>query len=231
MMLNENIAKIKERITKTAIKVDRDPGDIKLLAVTKTRSIETIEEALSNNIEFIGENKVQEAEDKIPYLEGKFNEFHFIGHLQSNKINKLMKLKPTLIHSIDKFSTANKLNNYLIQNSHTQDVLIEVNTSDEESKFGIKPTETITLIKAISELENIRIKGLMTISMFTHDEEIIRKSFITLRELFNEIKITEIPNVEMKYLSMGMTNDFEIAIEEGANIIRIGTAIFGARNY
>ena len=139
MTLNENIAKIKERITKAAIKVDCDPGEIKLLAVTKTRSIETIEEALSNNIEFIGENKVQEAEDKIPFLAEKFKEFHFIGHLQSNKINRLMKLKPTLIHSIDKFSTANKLNNYLIQNSLTQNVLIEVNTSDEVSKFGITP--------------------------------------------------------------------------------------------
>ena len=231
MALNENIAEIKERITKAAIRANRDPRDIKLLAVTKTRSIEIIKEALSNNIEFIGENKVQEAKDKIPFLTGKFKEFHFIGHLQSNKINKLMKLKPTLIHSIDKYSTANKLNNYLKQHLMTQDVLIEVNTSGEENKFGITPTETISLIKAISKLENIRIKGLMTISMFTHDEKIIRGSFIKLRDLFNEIKAAKIPNVEMKYLSMGMTNDFEIAIEEGANIIRIGTAIFGTRNY
>jgi PLP dependent protein len=231
MTLNENIAKIKERVTNAAIKANRNPEDIKLLAVTKTRSLQTIENALSNNIEFIGENKVQEAEDKIPFLTEKFKEFHFIGHLQSNKINKLMKLKPTLIHSMDKYSTANKLNNYLKQHSLTQDVLIEVNTSNEESKFGITPDETITLVKAISKLENIKIKGLMTISMFTHDEEIIRGSFIKLRELFNEIINAEIPNIEMKFLSMGMTNDFEIAIEEGANIIRIGTAIFGAKNY
>lgn len=231
MSLYENIEIIRERVNKAAIKANRDPIDIKLLAVTKTRSIETIEEALSNNIEFIGENKVQEAEDKIPLLEGKFKEFHFIGHLQSNKISKLMKLKPTLIHSIDKYSTANKLNNYLKQNLLTQDVLIEVNTSDEVNKFGIHPDETVKLIKAISQLENINIKGLMTISMFTHNEKIIRGSFIKLGKLFNEIKVAEIPDVEMKYLSMGMTNDFEIAIEEGANIIRLGTAIFGARNY
>ena len=231
MSLYENIEIVRERIYNVAIKANRDPKDIKLLAVTKTRSIEIIEEALSNNIEFIGENKVQEAEDKIPFLTGKFKEFHFIGHLQSNKINKLMKLKPTLIHSIDKYSTANKLNNHLTQHSITQDILIEVNTSDEVNKFGITPPETIPLVKAISKLENINIKGLMTVSMFTHDEKIIRRSFIKLRELFNEIKAAEIPNVEMKYLSMGMTNDFEIAIEEGANIIRIGTAIFGARNY
>lgn len=231
MSLNENIEKIRERINKAAIKANRDPVGIKLLAVTKTRSIETIEEALSNNIEFIGENKVQEAEDKIPSLKGKFKEFHFIGHLQSNKINKLMKLKPTLIHSIDKYSTAKKLNNYLKQNSMLQDILIEVKTSDEVSKFGITPDETIPLIRSISQLENIRIKGLMTIGIFTSDEQIIRECFIKLRKLFNEINAAEIPNVEMKYLSMGMTNDFEIAIEEGANIIRIGTAIFGARNY
>ena len=231
MSLYENIEKIRERINKAAIKANRDPVGIKLLTVTKTQSIETIQEALSNNIEFIGENKVQEAEDKIPSLKGKFKEFHFIGHLQSNKINKLMKLKPDLIHSIDKYSTANKLNNYLKQNFLKQDILIEVKTSDEESKFGITPDETIPLIRSISKLENIRIKGLMTISMFTSDEKIIRDSFIKLRKLFNDIDAAEIPNVEMKYLSMGMTNDFEIAIEEGANIIRIGTAIFGARNY
>ncbi len=231
MSLYENIELIRERINKAALKANRDPKDIKLLAVTKTRSIETIKEAISKNIEFIGENKVQEAEDKIPLLKEKFKEFHFIGHLQSNKINKLMRLRPTLIHSIDKYSTANKLNNYLKQHSITQDVLIEVNTSGEENKFGITADDTLPLIRSISKLENVKIKGLMTISMFTHDEIIIRGSFIKLRELFNGIKAEEIPNVEMKFLSMGMTNDFEIAIEEGANIIRIGTAIFGARNY
>jgi hypothetical protein len=231
MALSRNIEIIREKIHKAAVKANRNPKDIKLLAVTKTRTIQAIEEALSYNIEFIGENKVQEAEDKIPTLIGKFNEFHFIGHLQSNKINKLMKLKPTLIHSIDKFSTANKLNNYLKQNSITQNVLIEVNTSGEESKNGITPKDTVEFIKAVSQLENVKIKGLMTISMFTHDEQIIRSSFKKLRELFTEINTLEIPNTEMEFLSMGMTNDFEIAIEEGANIVRIGTAIFGARNY
>ena len=148
MALGNDIDLIRERINKAAIKAKRDPKNIKLLAVTKTRSIETIEEALLNNIEFIGENKVQEAENKIPFLKVKFKEFHFIGHLQSNKINKLMKLKPVLIHSIDKYPTAEKLNNYLKQHSLTQDVLIEVNTSNEENKFGIIPDETIPFIKA-----------------------------------------------------------------------------------
>jgi len=231
MALNRNIEIIREKINKAALKVNRDPKDIKLLAVTKTRTIETIEEALLNNIEFIGENKVQEAENKLPSLKGKFKEFHFIGHLQSNKINKLMELKPTLIHSIDKFSTANKLNNYLKQNSITQDILIEVNTSGEDSKFGVKPADTLAFIKSASQLENINIKGLMTISMFTDDKEIIRSSFTKLRNLFEEIRTLQITNIEMKFLSMGMTNDFEIAIEEGSNIVRIGTALFGARDY
>lgn len=232
MTLNENIAKIKERINKAAIRANRDPREIKLLTVTKTQSTETIEEALQNGIQFIGENKVQEAEDKIPYLEGKYAEFHFIGHLQSNKIKKIIPLQPTLIHSIDKFSTAKKIDKFIAEHKlQIQDILIQINTSDEASKFGIYPNETSKLIKQISELPNIRIKGLMTIGVFTSNEKNIRKCFRTLKQIFEKIKQQKIPSVEMKYLSMGMSNDFEIAIEEGANIIRIGTAIFGARNY
>ena len=232
MTLNENIAKIKERINKAAIRANRDPREIKLLTVTKTQSTETIEEALQNGIQFIGENKIQEAEQKIPTLKGKYAEFHFIGHLQSNKIKKIIPLQPTLIHSIDKFSTSKKIDKFIAEHKlQIQDILIQINTSDEASKFGIYPNETSKLIKQISELPNIRIKGLMTIGVFTSNEKNIRKCFRTLKQIFEKIKQQKIPSVEMKYLSMGMSNDFEIAIEEGANIIRIGTAIFGARNY
>lgn len=231
MSLQENIEHIRSRINTVAERSGRKSNEIKLLAVTKTRTIAEIEESLKCGIEYIGENKVQESENKIPSLEGKYKEFHFIGHLQSNKINKLMPLKPVLIHSIDKFSTARKLNNHLKKNSLQQDILIEVNTSGEESKFGVSPPETVSLIRAISQLENIKIKGLMTIGLFTTDTTKIRDCFVKLRQLFNEVRALEISNIEMKYLSMGMTNDFEIAIEEGANIIRIGTAIYGARNY
>ena len=142
-----------------------------------------------------------------------------------------MKLNPALIHSIDKFSTAKKLNEYLSKKDKKQNILIQVNTSEEQSKFGIKPDETLDLIKNISSLSHLKIRGLMTIGIFSDDENKIRKCFQILRELFEKIKAEKIPNVEMKYLSMGMTNDFEIAIREGANIIRIGTAIFGTRNY
>lgn len=231
MSLQERIERIEERITRASVKAGRNPADIKLLAVTKTRTVREIEESLKCGIEYIGENKVQESELKIPELQNKIKEFHFIGHLQSNKIKKLLPLKPVLIHSIDKLSTAKKLNNYLVNNSCTQDILIEVNTSAEESKFGIKPEEAINFVNELSKLSNLRIKGLMTIGTFTADADMVRHCFITLRKLFNQIKALDLPDVEMKFLSMGMTNDFELAIEEGANIIRIGTAIYGDRNY
>ncbi len=230
MSIKIKIESLRWQIEKAVSKVDKTASDIKLIAVTKTQSAETIEEALQNGIQFIGENKIQEAEQKIPILKGKYKEFHFIGHLQSNKIKKIIPLQPTLIHSIDKFSTAKKIDDFIAKhNLQIQNILIQINTSDEMSKFGIYPTETSQLIKQISELPNIRIKGLMTIGVFTNNEKNIRKCFQILKQLFEKIKQQKIPRVEMKYLSMGMSNDYKIAIEEGANIIRVGTAIFGTR--
>ncbi|MBC8384996.1 MAG: YggS family pyridoxal phosphate-dependent enzyme [Candidatus Cloacimonetes bacterium] len=142
-----------------------------------------------------------------------------------------MKLNPALIHSIDKFETAAKINDILANSGRIQEILIQVNTSNEDSKSGVRSTETIELIKRISRLANVRIKGLMTIGAFTTDQENIRNCFRILRKLFDQIKKMGIKNVDMRYLSMGMTGDFEIAIEEGANIIRIGSAIFGAREH
>ncbi len=231
MSIAENIEKLSKRIESVAGKVKRDPSEIKLLAVTKTHSIPIIEEAITHGIEYIGENRIQEAEEKIPILKDKIREFHFIGHLQSNKIKKLMKLEPALIHSIDKLSTARKLNEYLGELQKKQDILIQVKTSAEISKFGIDPDDATSFIHEVAKLKNLQIMGLMTIGMFTSDEAIIRKCFQTLRRLIEKIKLENIPGVKMKFLSMGMSDDFEIAIEEGANIIRIGSAIFGARNY
>ena len=228
--IKERIDKLRIQINTVAERAGINPESIKLIAVTKTRTPETIDSALKSGIDFIGENKVQEAEQKLPLLKEKYKEFHFIGHLQSNKIPKLMKLNPTLIHSIDKFSTAEKLNEYLSKKNKKQDILIQVNTSEEQSKFGIHPDETLDFIKKISSLSNLKIKGLMTIGIFSDNEKKIRNCFQILRKIFEKIKAEKIPNVEMKYLSMGMTNDFEIAIQEGANIIRIGTVIFGIRN-
>ena len=229
--IKERIDKLRIQINTVAELIGKNPESIKLIAVTKTRTSETIDSALKSGIEFIGENKVQEAEQKLPLLKEKYKEFHFIGHLQSNKIPKLMKLNPAMIHSIDKFSTAEKLNAYLSKKNKKQDILIQVNTSEEQSKFGIHPDETLDFIKKISSLSNLKIKGLMTIGIFSDNEKKIRNCFQILRKIFEKIKAEKISNVEMKYLSMGMSGDFEIAIQEGANIIRIGTAIFGKRNY
>ncbi len=231
MSIVENIENVKYRIRKVAEKAGRDPKDIKLLAVTKTHPVEVIETALTSGIDLIGENRIQEAEKKIPQLEDKYKEFHFIGHLQSNKIKKLMPLKPALIHSIDKFSTARKLNDYLTLYNQQQDILIQVNTSAERSKFGIEPDETLEFVSKISRLTNLHIKGLMTIGKLTDDRDEIRECFRLLHHLSSEVAAAGISRLAMDYLSMGMTSDFEIAIEEGANIVRIGSAIFGARKY
>lgn len=231
MSIAQNIANVRSRLKAAAEKSGRNTSEIKLLAVTKTHPVSTIEEALENGIKYIGENRLQEAEEKIPQLSGKFDEFHFIGHLQSNKIKKLMPLNPVLIHSIDKFSTARKLNDYLTLYDNEQDILVQVNTSNEESKYGIEPKDTLSFVKQISELSNLNLQGLMTIGKLTNDQDEIRACFRLLKELYEQVKIADIPNIEMKYLSMGMTSDFELAIEEGANIVRIGSAIFGSRNY
>ena len=225
----ENLKIVKEKIAAAAEKAGRKPEDIKLIAVTKTHSPEKIDLALKNGIKFIGENRVQEAVNKLPLLKEKYEEFHFIGHLQTNKISKLMKLNPALIHSIEKYSTAEKLNEFLIKENRFQNILIEVNTSGEESKFGVEPKNTIDFVRQISEFSHLKILGLMTVGMFTSDEKIIRNCFRTLKDLYEKIKTENFHNIEMKYLSMGMSNDFEIAIEEEAHIIRVGTAIFGAR--
>ena len=210
---------------------NRQLEDVKLLAVTKTHSVETIRTALENGIEYIAESKVQEAEQKIPKLVDCYKEFHFIGHLQTNKINKLLSLKPILIHSIDKFSTAEKLNQASRNINRTQDILIEVNTSCEDNKNGVNPKDLSELIRQIDDLEYIKVKGLMTIGANTIDEKCIRKCFIKLRELFEKEKGKNHYSTQMLVLSMGMSSDFKIAIEEGSNILRLGSVLFGEREY
>ena len=228
--MDQKIKEIRAKIEKICKQNNLDADKIMLLAVTKTHSAEIVSEGIKNGLVYIGENKIQEAEQKLPLLTEKFQEFHYIGHLQSNKINKLMKLKPTLIHSIDKLSTVKKLNKYLAENNIEQDILIQVNTSNEESKFGIDPEDAISFVNDVKELKNIHIKGLMTIGTNTNDESEIRRCFRDLRILSENIK-AKFPDLDMKYLSMGMSSDFEIAIEEGANIVRLGSIIFGNRDY
>ncbi|MBN2461651.1 MAG: YggS family pyridoxal phosphate-dependent enzyme [Candidatus Cloacimonetes bacterium] len=231
MNLAENINTVRMRIKQAAQRAGRDPRDIKLLAVTKTRSPHMIDAALRNGIQFIAENRVQDAEEKLPLLTEKYREFHFIGHLQSNKIKKLLALAPTLIHSLDKLSTARKLSDHLEQLNRHQDVLIQVNTSGETSKFGVEPQKALDLINDIDRLPNLTVMGLMTIGILSADRKMIRSCFQLLRGMFRELQDQGLSHGKMQWLSMGMTSDFEIAIEEGANIIRIGSAIFGPINY
>ena len=246
-MFKSNIERLLNEIDECVIKSGRGVGDVKLVAITKTHSVETIREALECGIRYIGESRVQESLDKIPALMGRFDEFHFVGYLQSNKINKLLSLRPVLIHSIDKFSTAERLDEaikrmnsgdteiaptiegYSCNDKVVQDILIEVNTSGEGSKNGVRPSEVSELIKRIDDLEYVNVKGLMTIGALTEDEGKIRKCFSTLKDIFEKEKSVNYRATEMKYLSMGMSGDYKIAIQEGANIIRLGSVIFGTR--
>ncbi len=231
MSITENYKNIEEKIKQCCIKLNKSPNSVKLITVTKTHPAEVVKEALAAGAKYIGENKIQDSKNKLPLLAGLYEEFHFIGHLQSNKIKDLIPLKPSLIHSIDKYSTAEKLSKYCEKHNVLQDILVQVNITQENSKSGAGEKEVYDLVEKISQLPNIKIKGLMTIGLFNPDPEVTRPYFRTLKSIFDNIKKAELQNVDMDYLSMGMTHDFEVAIEEGANIVRIGSAIFGARNY
>ncbi len=228
MDIAENIKNIKTEINQIAERCGRNPKEIILVAVSKTKPVSLIEQALENGVSIIGENKVQEATEKIPLLKGKYKEFHFIGHLQTNKIKKLLQLHPDLIHSVDKIKTAKKIDDLLKDSSRKQNILIEVNTSGEESKFGIKPNEVKAFCKELKNFNNIKVTGLMTVGKLTDNQDEIRECFKTLKNLYDELK-SECS--DFKYLSMGMSGDFKIAIEEGSNMVRIGSAIFGKRVY
>ena len=228
MDIRLRIEEVEQRIVKAAERSGRKRSDIKLLAVTKTHGLDVIKAALSAGIEYIGENKVQEAETKIPLLKGLYEEFHYIGHLQSNKINKLLSLNPALIHSVDNLHLAEKLNTRLAAINRIQDILLQVNTSGEESKFGVTPEAAAELAGKILEYDNLNLIGLMTIGRFTEDEMELRASFSLLRSLKEQLS-KEYSELELKWLSMGMSNDFEIAVDEGANLLRLGTVFFGAR--
>lgn len=231
MHIEDRIQEIRQRIATAAEQCGRSLDDVSLIAVTKTHPAEMIDQALATGIRRIGENKIQEAEQKLPLLTQPYDEFHFIGHLQSNKIKKLMPLKPALIHSIDSFSTAKKLDAWCQQHEHHQDILLQVNTSAEESKWGVEPAALPELCAQVANLPYLHIQGLMTIGIFSDDETAVRTCFKLLRSLRDELQKTAPAHVSMHHLSMGMTNDFEIAIQEGATLVRIGSAIFGSRSY
>ena len=229
MTIAENIKHLQENIADILSRLNRK-DEITLVAVTKTHPVEIIETALQSGIEHIGENRVQEARRKIPFLQAPCKGFHFIGHLQSNKINQLLELKPFLIQSVHSLELAKKLHLALGRINRTQDILIQINSSEEFSKSGFSFAEVKNAICQISTYSTLHIKGLMTIGMLA-DPELSRPLFAQMKSLFEEIKTLRLPHMEMQYLSMGMSNDYVQALEEGSNMLRIGTAIFGERNY
>jgi len=226
--IKNNLEKINEKIKKAALKANRNPEDIKLVAVTKTATIEQIKEAISAGIKIIGENKVQEAKEKYQVLSADIAniEWHLVGHLQTNKVKYAIEIFD-LIHSVDSIKLAREIDKRSLQFGMVTNILVEVNVSGEETKYGIKPEEVEPFLKEISEFSGIKVRGLMTIAPIAEDKEEVRPYFRKLRELSEKIENKNIKNVKMDYLSMGMTDDFEVAIEEGANMVRIGRGIFG----
>lgn len=229
--IQENITHILQRIEKACLAHNRDPKEVKLLLATKTVPASKIRLALETGQTLIAENKIQEIKEKHPDLLDLKPINHFIGHLQTNKIKDILKYDVSCIHSIDRLDLATKLHQRLTLENKTIDVLIQVNTSNEESKFGIAPEHALQLIQQVSELDTLHIKGLMTIGLFSADENQIRPCFRLLKNIQQQALQLNIPQVEMRELSMGMSGDLEIAIAEGATIVRVGTAIFGERIY
>lgn len=229
-MIAENIYKIRQKIREVCQKVGRNPEEITIVAVTKTVPVDKIKEAINAGINDIGENRVQELLEKKSYIDIENVRWHFVGHLQTNKVKYIVDFVH-LIHSVDSLKLALEIEKRAKRINRIVDVLIEVNTSGEKTKYGVKPEETTELVKQISEsCEFVRIKGLMTVAAYLPNPEDVRPMFKLLRQLSDEIKKLDLKNVEMKHLSMGMSNDYWIAVEEGATIVRIGTAIFGPRN-
>ncbi len=229
--VEKNLKQIWENIDAAAKRASRDPADVKLMAVTKTVPAEIINHAISLGVDFIGENRVQELNSKYDELNRDNLTIHLIGSLQTNKVRQIVG-RVSMIESVDSLKLAKEISKQSKAIGVTTDVLIEVNIGCEESKGGVKAEETENLIKEISELEAIRVCGLMTIPPFDADSEKTRHFFKEIYKLFIDIKDKnkDNSNVKMKYISMGMSSDYEIAIEEGANIVRVGSALFGARN-
>lgn len=224
-----NLSRIKQRISKACTENGRNPDEVKLLLATKTVSAERIKIALLAGQTWIAENKVQELKEKFKALQEVPHVNHFIGHLQTNKIKDLLKYNLSCIQSLDRLDLAEKLHQRLQFENKTIEVLIQVNTSAEESKFGVSPENAIELVKQVAQFETLKIKGLMTIGLFSSETEKVRKCFRLLKDIQQQIISLNIPNAEMKELSMGMSGDLEIAVAEGATIVRVGTAVFGQR--
>ncbi|RMG68806.1 MAG: YggS family pyridoxal phosphate-dependent enzyme [Calditrichaeota bacterium] len=225
--LERNLEKVHQRIAAAARRAGRRPEEITLVAVTKTVPAPLVQAALDRGVTHIGENRVQEARDKLPQLQGPFTA-HLIGHLQRNKVKYAVRLFD-MIQSVDSLALAEEIDRRCQRENRTIPVLIEVNTSGEASKFGCRPQEALQLLRAMDRLPNLRVQGFMTIALFSKDLEQVRPCFKLLHSIYQEAQTIPLQHGKISVLSMGMSSDFEVAIEEGATMVRIGSAIFGPR--
>ena len=226
--IHDNCNRISERMKAAAHKAGRNPAEIKLIAVSKTVDLPRIRKALEWGITDFGENRVQELCDKADILDVDCN-WHLIGHLQTNKVKYIVE-KVSMIHSLDRLELAHEIRKKAEKSGKVIETLVQVNIAAEDTKFGLSPEETLGFIKKVAQMGNIRVKGLMTIAPMAENPEDVRWVFAGLRKLLIDIRKENIDNIDMDYLSMGMSHDFEVAIEEGSNMVRIGTAIFGKRD-
>ena len=227
-MVTENLKKVEERIQAACLRSGRKREDVTLIAVSKTKPVELLREAYDSGIRYFGENKVQELCAKYEEMPSDIH-WQMIGHLQRNKVRQVVG-KAELIHSVDSLRLAEAIDKEAGKQGITARILLEVNMAKEDTKFGLMPEEVLDFTKEIVRFQNIRVEGLMTIAPFVADPEENRIHFANLRKLSVDIRKEKVNNVNMSILSMGMTNDYEIAIEEGATMVRVGTGIFGERN-
>ena len=228
-MLKENLQEVEKRIAAACMRAGRRREDVTLIAVSKTKPVDMLREAYDLGIRVFGENKVQELTEKYDRLPEDIR-WHMIGHLQTNKVKYIVG-KTELIHSVDSLKLAEMIEKESQKHGCVTDILVEVNVAEEESKFGLRMEEVIPFIEKIVQYPHINVRGLMTIAPFVENPEENRTIFADLHKLYVDIKEKNIDNGTVSILSMGMTNDYEVAIEEGATMVRIGTGIFGARDY
>ncbi|RYD06351.1 hypothetical protein N752_05510 [Desulforamulus aquiferis] len=226
MGIAENVIEIRREMAQTSLRCKRNPEMVTLIGVTKNMTADKASQAVRAGILDLGENRVQELQNKHPLIQGV--RWHFIGHLQSNKVKYIID-KVHLIHSLDRWSLALEIDRRAREINRAVPVLIQVNVANEATKFGLEVQETYDFVTEVSGLKGISVQGLMTIAPFVEDPEEVRPVFKQLKDLSGHLK--NIPGVQMEQLSMGMTNDYHVAIEEGSTMVRIGTAIFGYRDY
>lgn len=225
--IRRNVLSVRERAAQAAVKSGRKPEDVSIIAVTKTVEPERITKAIDEGLKELGENRVQELCEKYDII-GRDCSWHLIGHLQTNKVKYIID-KVKLIHSLDSIELSREIQKRAEKLNRIVDVLVQVNVAGEDTKFGISPESTLDFLREISGYGNIKVRGLMTIAPIAENPEDVRYVFRELRKKFIDIKRENIDNIDMVILSMGMSNDFEVAIEEGSNMVRIGSAIFGKR--